>query len=73
MATEQEHFQACRRFQEYYDSVLSKVGSKAPAPFPAKQSKHYRREFFTYIQTHVLCGNPPALSSSDARPSRRCH
>jgi hypothetical protein len=60
MATEQEHFQACRRFQEYYDQVLSKVGSKAPAPSPGQAVNHYRRESLRtfkrtfFAQTHPL-------------------
>jgi hypothetical protein len=60
MATEQEHFQACRRFQEYYDSVLSKVGSKAPPIHPGQAVNHYRRESLRtfkrtfFAQTHPL-------------------
>jgi hypothetical protein len=41
---EQEHFNAARRFQEYYDNALSKIGGRAPAPILGQTVDDYRRE-----------------------------
>jgi hypothetical protein len=32
MASPQQHFDAARRFQEYYDGVLRDIGARAPQP-----------------------------------------
>ena len=57
MATEQEHFNACRQFQEYYDETLSKIGSKAPAPFPGQKVNNYRKEVLRILKRTFLPQN----------------
>src|SRR5262249_15658584 len=44
MSTEQEHFDASRRFQAYYDEALRRVGARAPTPLLGQTSNDYRRE-----------------------------
>jgi len=44
MATEQEHFDAARKFQEFYDNTLRKVGMRAPQPTLGQTVNQYRRE-----------------------------
>ena len=57
MATEQEHFQACRRFQEYYDAALQQVGMSAPAPRPGQRVNDYRRETLRLLKHSFLPQN----------------
>jgi hypothetical protein len=60
MATEQEHFNAARQYQEYYDATLRKVGTHAPAPRLGQSCNDYRRETLRQLkrtflpQTHPL-------------------
>jgi hypothetical protein len=42
--SEQDHFQAARRYQEYYDDVLRTVGGRAPPPTLGQTVTDYRRE-----------------------------
>src|SRR5215813_13808184 len=44
MSTEQEHFDAARRFQAYYDEALRRVGARAPSPVLGQSCNDYRRE-----------------------------
>jgi|SRR6516162_65258 hypothetical protein len=44
MATEQQHFDVCRQWQEHYDSKLRKIGARAPAPVLGETVSDYRRK-----------------------------
>jgi hypothetical protein len=44
MATQQEHFDASRKFQAYYDESLRNVGIRVPAPLLGQPCNDYRRE-----------------------------
>ena len=44
MSSEQEHFDAARRFQAYYDETLRRVGARAPQPTLGQTVNDYRRE-----------------------------
>jgi hypothetical protein len=44
MSTDQQHFEAARQFQAYYDETLRKVGAKAPQPVLGMSVNDYRRE-----------------------------
>jgi hypothetical protein len=44
MSTPQEHFDAARRFQEYYDNTLRRVGMRAPQPVLGESVNDYRRK-----------------------------
>jgi hypothetical protein len=57
MASEQDHFKACRQFQEYYDQTLSKVGTKAPAPLLGQNVYDYRRETLRTLKRTFLPQN----------------
>jgi hypothetical protein len=57
MSTEQQHFAAARQFQEYYDSTLRQVGTRAPAPSLGVSVNDYRRETLRTLKHTFL---PPA-------------
>jgi hypothetical protein len=57
MSTPQEHFEASRRFQEYYDATLRSVGTRAPAPSLGVSVDDYRRETLRTLKHTFL---PPA-------------
>lgn len=57
MSVSQEHFQACRDFQEYYDRTLNEVGAKAPAPTLGESVGHYRRETLRTLKHTFLPRN----------------
>jgi hypothetical protein len=59
MATEQEHFNACRQFQEYYQNALSNVGVRVPAPVFGQTLGEYRRESDRTFKRSVLPQNHP--------------
>jgi hypothetical protein len=44
MSTPEQHFDAARRFQEFYDATLRKIGARAPQPILGETVNHYRRE-----------------------------
>jgi len=60
MSTEQEHFDAARKFQAHYDEILREVGARAPPPILGDTVNQYRRETLrnlkrTFLpQTHPL-------------------
>ena len=58
MATEQEHFDASRKFQAYYDEALRKVGMRAPQPV-RETVNHYRREALRTMKKTFLPQNHP--------------
>lgn len=57
MANEQEHFEACRRFQEFYQTALANVGARIPAPTLGMKVNDYRRETLRTLKRTFL---PPA-------------
>ena len=44
MSTPEEHFDAARKFQEFYDNTLRKIGMRAPAPVLGQTVNEYRRD-----------------------------
>lgn len=57
MSTDQQHFEASRRFQEYYDATLRQVGSRAPAPSLGMTVNNYRRETLRTLKRTFLPQN----------------
>ena len=57
MSTDQQHFDAARQFQAYYDDTLRKVGTHAPAPSLGQSVNDYRRETLRQLKRTFL---PPA-------------
>ena len=57
MATEQEHFDASRKFQAYYDEVLRKIGVRAPQPVLGTTVNDYRRETLRNLKRTFLPQN----------------
>ena len=54
MASEQEHFDAARKFQAYYDDTLRKVGMRAPQPVLGQTCNDYRRETLRTLKRTFL-------------------
>lgn len=44
MASKDQHYDAARRFQEFYDDTFRKVGLRAPQPVLGQSVNDYRRE-----------------------------
>src|SRR6516162_10203899 len=59
MPSEQEHFNAARKFQEFYDDTLRKVGMRAPQPTLGQTVNDYRRETLRTIKRTFLPQNHP--------------
>lgn len=59
MATEQQHFEASRSFQAYYDETLRKVGARAPQPILGQSVNNYRRETLRNLKRTFLPQNHP--------------
>jgi hypothetical protein len=57
MSTDQQHFDAARQFQEYYDSTLRLVGTKAPQPVLGQSVNDYRRETLRQLKRTFLPQN----------------
>src|SRR6266508_650745 len=57
MSTPQEHFDASRKFQEYYDNTLRRVGMRAPQPVLGESVNHYRRETLRNLKRTFLPQN----------------
>ena len=74
MATEQQHFDASRQFQAYYDDTLRKVGARAPQPVLGQSVNDYRRETLRQLKrtflppVHPLYGVQFRGLRSDALP-----
>src|SRR5215813_11417425 len=70
MSSPQEHYDAARRYQEYFDSALRKVGMRAPQPTLGETVNDYRRKVLvqakkTFLpRTHEL----RQFSLDDVRP-----
>jgi hypothetical protein len=54
MSTPQEHFDAARRFQEFYDETLRKIGARAPEPTVGQTCNDYRRETLRNLKRTFL-------------------
>src|SRR5882757_2217728 len=54
MASEQDHFDASRKFQAYYDETLRRVGMRAPEPVLGQTVNHYRRETLRNLKRTFL-------------------
>jgi hypothetical protein len=54
MASEQEHFDAARKYQEFYDNTLRKIGMRAPQPTLGQTVNNYRRETLRTIKRTFL-------------------
>jgi hypothetical protein len=59
MSSEQEHFDAARRFQAFYDETLRKVGARAPQPVLGTTVNDYRRETLRSLKRTFLPQNHP--------------
>jgi hypothetical protein len=54
MPTEQDHFDAARKYQAFYDEKLRDIGLKAPQPTLGETVNHYRREVLRTIKRTFL-------------------
>jgi hypothetical protein len=74
MATEEEHFDASRQFQAFYDETLRRVGARAPQPTLGMRVNDYRRETLRQLKRTFLPQNHPLYQvqfrslESDALP-----
>jgi hypothetical protein len=59
MPTEQEHFNAARQFQSFYDEALRRVGARAPQPTLGQSVNNYRRETLRQLKRTFLPQNHP--------------
>src|SRR6516165_2709828 len=59
MSSPEEHLSAARRFQEYYDTTLRRVGMRAPQPVLGTTVNNYRRETLRTIKQTFLPQNHP--------------
>jgi hypothetical protein len=54
MSTQQEHYEASRKFQAYYDESLRNVGVRVPAPLLGDTVNSYRRETLRNLKRTFL-------------------
>jgi hypothetical protein len=57
MSTPEEHFDAARKFQAFYDEALRKVGMRAPQPTLGQTVNDYRRETLRNLKRTFLPQN----------------
>jgi hypothetical protein len=57
MPSEQDHFDAARKFQAFYDETLRKIGARAPQPVLGETVNHYRRETLRNLKRTFLPQN----------------
>jgi hypothetical protein len=57
MSTPEQHFDAARRFQEFYDQTLRRVGMRAPEPVLGQTCNDYRRETLRNLKRTFLPQN----------------
>ena len=57
MASPQQHFDAARKFQAFYDEVLRDIGARAPEPVLGQSVNDYRRETLRTIKRTYLPQN----------------
>ena len=54
MSTDQQHFDAARQLQAFYDETLRKVGARAPQPTLGQSVNDYRRETLRNLKRTFL-------------------
>jgi hypothetical protein len=54
MSDKQQHFDVCRRWQEYFDTALAPIGMKAPVPVLGDSVDSYRRETYRALKNSYL-------------------
>jgi hypothetical protein len=54
VSTAQEHFQAARKYQEYFDNALRDVGMRAPQPTLGQTQNNYIRETLRTLKRTFL-------------------
>src|SRR6266508_6899681 len=59
MSTPEQHFDAARQFQEFYDATLRKVGMRAPQLVSGERVNNYRRETLRNLKRTFLPQNHP--------------
>ena len=59
MSTPEQHFDAARKFQEFYDNTLRRIGVRAPQPTLGETVNHYRREVLRTIKKTFLPQDHP--------------
>ena len=59
MSTPEQHFDAARQFQEFYDATFRKVGMRAPQPVSGESVNNYRRETLRNLKRTFLPQNHP--------------
>src|SRR6266540_466242 len=57
MSTPEQHFDAARQFQAFYDDTLRKVGMRAPQPTLGQTCNDYRRETLRNLKRTFLPQN----------------
>jgi len=55
--TEQDHFEASRQFQAFYDDAMREVGVRIPAPVLGQSTNQYRRKTLAALQRALLPRN----------------
>src|SRR5258705_11210616 len=55
--TDEDHFHASRKFQEYYDDYLRQVGGRAPQPVLGQTVSDYRKETCRAFKRNFLPPN----------------
>jgi hypothetical protein len=56
--SDQDHFEAARQYQEYYDDALREVGVRIPSPVLGQTVRTYRRETLHALQQSLLRNHP---------------
>jgi hypothetical protein len=72
MSTPEQHFDAARKFQAYYDETLRKVGMRAPEPVLNQSVNTYRRETLRNLKRTFLPQDPSTLRSAISSTKSRC-
>jgi hypothetical protein len=57
MASQQQHFDAARKFQEFYSEALRDVGVRIPEPVLGESVNTYRRETVRHLKREFLPQN----------------
>jgi hypothetical protein len=55
--SDQDHFEASRNFQAYYDDAMREVGVRIPAPVLGMSTNQYRRKTLAALQRALLPRN----------------
>ena len=54
MASQQQHFDAARKYQEYYSEAVRDVGVRIPEPILGQTVNDYRRETLRHLKVEFL-------------------